>query len=128
MNIKCKLGFHSLEEWTTYRFTKRQETFCRVCHDVFHREMPPLLEQLREILKMDISREEMNRKLDNLSDWYGYQRFTRAMLLLARQHFRVPNREPRYETRERLVMHYMYKVNILTMPSKYAKMAIRLIK
>lgn len=78
---------------------------------------------------MDISREEMNRKLDNLSDWYGYQKFTTCMLALARSHFRVPNREPRYETRERLVLFYLKEYGLLTSTREYAKMTLsRIIK
>ncbi|MDD2498881.1 MAG: hypothetical protein PHY90_12260 [Desulfitobacteriaceae bacterium] len=101
-----------------------QERFCIKCQNIQRRELPPLKFQLEEILKMDISREEMNRKLDNLSDFYGYQKFTTCMLSLARSHFRVPNREARYETRERLVYFYVKEYNQLTGIKEYAKMSL----
>lgn len=107
------MGLHRWSEWYTFRSTKRQERCCEICHFSEKRELLPLKFQIEEILKMDISREEMNRKLDNLSDWYGYQKFTTCMLSLARSHFRVPNREPRHETRERLVLFYLKEYGIL---------------
>lgn len=120
MIIKCKLGLHAWSDWYTYKSTRRQERFCEQCQTVEKRELPILPIQILEILKMDISRGEMERKLDSLSDEYGYQKFTTAMLTIARKRFRVPHRECRYETRNRLVQFYLYERNHAHIAKEFA--------
>lgn len=126
---KCTLYGHDWDDWKEYSINKirgikqkMESRMCRRCPKTEERLMPPLEERIVNILVSDITREEINRRLDNLQDTYGFQQFTQAVLFLARRKFRVPHREPRYVTRERLVFYYLqHQHELLTVLAERAR-------
>lgn len=130
---KCTLYGHDWDDWKEYSINrirgikqKMESRMCRRCFKVEDRALPSLEERIVNILLSDISREEINRQLDNLEDIYGFQKFTQSVLFLARRKFRVPHREPRYVTRERLVFYYLqHQHELLTVLAERAKMLVK---
>jgi hypothetical protein len=127
---KCTLYGHDWDDWKEYSINrirgikqKMESRMCRRCPKIEERIMPPLEERIVNILLSDITREEMNRRLDNLEDSYGYQLFIQSVLFLARRKFRVPHREPRYITKQRLIFFYLqHQHELLTVLAERAKL------